>query len=121
MGMRRRFTKLLREDPNRQKLFPVVLTPEEHEYLIRAARAYNVMASMLVRSRTFFRGWRRELDELRAAQGNEPIEKWDARRSWRGRKKAHELDMPNQGTPEADSRRNGAGAGLPEGREASDR
>ena len=83
MTLRRRFRKPLREDPNRKQLFPVVLTHEEHEYLFRKAHEHNINASMLVRQRTFYQGWRRELLELRQEQGNGSINEWDARRRWR--------------------------------------
>ncbi len=61
----------IREKKNRKdgKPFLLLLTREEHEYLERVVRDRGGNMAQMVRGRTFVRGWRRELDDLRREQG----------------------------------------------------
>jgi hypothetical protein len=95
----------------------LTLTSDEREYLARAAVEYSQPMSVIMRARVFFKGWRRDLDDLRASQNNTPIEEFDARR----RRGAHELDVPVQRPSSQNGGREQNQASVPEGGSTPDR
>lgn len=65
-------TMKYRTTPKRKegKPFLLLLTAEEHEYLERIIKDRGGNMALYMRGKAFPRGWRRELDELRAEQGD---------------------------------------------------
>lgn len=101
-----------------ERSYLLMLTREEHEYLARLSKEYNEPISVIIRARIFFKGWRKDLEEMRVTQNNTPIREFDARRR---RRKRHELDVPIQRPSSQNGGREQDQAGVPEGRSTPDR
>lgn len=68
----------------RSKQFILMLTDEEHEYLVRLAHFKDITASGMLRRRVYDKDWRDDLQILRSEQKQFTLEQLDRRHRKRG-------------------------------------